>query len=716
MILLFWIGFTALVGNVQSLEISAEYLKYVGRSKRSVDTDNRPSCEAGDAAGIRVETTSRLAALREEMRKNDIDAYIIPSEDAHYSEYPSQYDARRGYISGFSGSAGKAVVLQDKAALWTDGRYFLQADQQLDCHNWILMRSGETNVPSITEWLLDELDGATNRSVGVYPFVFSSSGWTSYSEEFDGSPVSLKKVTHELIDNIWTEGRPHRPNTPINTLDATKFAGRTWELKVTDVRHDMADKRVDALVVTKLDEIAWLFNLRANDIDYNPFFISYAIVEKNRTRLYLFDHLTKLQQNASAMDSQSTQTLQEHLNTKSDGGCMGRTGHCVEVLEYDPDVVVQAVRDLVKSDYSGKIWISPSCNYAIFSEIPKNKVHQANTPPALQKIRKNEKEREGMRESHIRDAVALISFLAKLEKEVKAGVRWTEVTAAQELKKFREAQMYNRGLSFASISGSGANGAIIHYQPTNATDTPITTSDMYLLDSGGQYLDGTTDVTRTFHFGTPTDYEKECYTRVLMGQIDLALAQWPHGLYGRELDAFARAPLWDVGLIYRHGTGHGIGAFLSVHEGPPRISSYHPLNPNDVPLDKHMFFSDEPGFYEDGKFGIRLENIVMVTEKDTKYKFGDAKFLGFEQITLVPYEPHLIDTGLLTDKHIAFLKQYNKDIMDKVGPKLQSNTEAYDWLKQRVDIVSTFTNSGTHCFSSVSLIAFVAGLLSLMYV
>ncbi|KAL3884061.1 hypothetical protein ACJMK2_030284 [Sinanodonta woodiana] len=629
------------------------------RTKRSTNDSttlkpgNWQSCMDGTTPNTRVDTSERLQRLRSLLFTGNIQAYIIPAEDAHQSEYPSDYDKRRQYISGFSGSAGTAVVtgqLYNKSALWTDGRYFLQAEAELDC-NWILMRQGESGVPTITEWLLTVLPA--NSKVGVSPFLISSSQWKSYSDAMQKSNISLHGVNSELIDQIWTTGRPAMPSTAINAL-TMQFAGRSWQDKISDMRAKMAEQEVDLMIITGLDETAWLFNLRASDISYNPFFMSYAIIDRisNTTSLYIVGKDTKLTRTPN--DTATNVTLYVHLNTGANGSCQGSSGACIEVKEYDNTDIIRDVEAAVIM--SNKVWVSRSCNYAIFSLIPETKVYQANTPVTLMKARKNKDEVEGMKRAHIRDAVALISFLAKLEKEVKQGVSWTELSAAEDLETYRRKQEYNRGLSFDSISGSGSNGAIIHYSVTNATNKAITTKEMYLLDSGGQYLDGTTDVTRTFHFGTPTEFEKECYTRVLMGHINLFLAKWPKGLYGREIDAFARGPLWDVGLVYRHGTGHGIGMYLSVHE--------------------------EPGYYQPDKFGIRIENIVMVTSVNTTHKMEGQNFLGFEHITLVPYEPNLIDVSMLSDKHIEYLNSYHKLIQERVGKELKNQqlNEAYDWM------------------------------------
>lgn len=688
-------------------------LTAASREKRetvSLDAGNWDSCKPNASApSTRVNTWDRLAVLRSHFSTAGIQAYLVPAEDEHQSEYPSQYDKRRGYISGFQGSAGFAVVTINKAALWTDGRYFLEAEATLDCY-WTLMRMREPGVPTMIEWLKKEL--RSGERLGANPLLIGSSDWKTYKEDLAKSGIGIVQM-NDLIDYFWStnNGRPHQPDTPINALPL-QFAGRSWQDKVSDMRAAMAEKEVDMMVVTGLDETAWLFNLRASDIEYNPFFLSYAIIDNTSTTLYLLNHTRKLAANPT--DEETRTTVAVHLNTNNDGTCSGRSGECVLVKEYVSSNVINDVRNRSLSSGSRKVWLGFTCNYAVYYAVmDENKIYQANTPIATTKTKKNPIEVEGMKKSHVRDATALITFLAKLEKEVKAGKKWTELSASNDLDAHRREQQYNRGLSFTTISGSGSNGAIIHYAVSNLTSKDITTRDMYLLDSGGQYLDGTTDVTRTLHFGTPTDYEKECYTRVLMGHINLFLAKWPKGLYGREIDAFARAPLWDVGLVYRHGTGHGIGMFLSVHEGPVYISksTEGDLTRRQV-LDEYMFLSDEPGYYEDGKFGIRLENIVMVKNATTKYKFPDTQFLMFEHITFVPYEPNLINVDMLSDTQIQYLNDYNKLVRDQVGPELkrQGKTEGYEWMIRKSEPILETTTSGADRL----MIAQLGGLLLLV--
>ncbi|XP_076078059.1 xaa-Pro aminopeptidase 1-like isoform X2 [Mytilus galloprovincialis] len=676
--------------------------------------DDRDSCKPGVASPVtRVNTTERLRALRDLFTGNGIDGYIIPSGDAHQSEYPSDYDLRRGYISGFSGSAGTAIVLKTKAALWTDGRYYLAAEDELDC-NWILMRAGESDTPTMTKWLIDNL-GATNGTVGASPFFTSSSSWLSMESTLKEGTVNMKQITNDLIDQIWTTGRPSEPNSTINALPM-EYAGRSWQDKITDMHTAMAEQNVDTLIVTGLDETAWLFNLRAKDIAFNPFFISYAIVDRknSKTRLFLNDKNRKLTENST--DDATKQKLHLHLNTGNTGNCNGMSGPCVEVVDYS--TMLTEVQNINTDSGISQVWVAFQCNYALYSALRSKKVHQANTPAALIKTRKNAIEQQGMRNSHKRDAVALITFIANLEKTMKDGTKeWTEVSAALDLKEHRLSQEKNRGLSFSSISAVGSNGAIIHYHPSADTDKKLSLNEMYLLDSGGQYLDGTTDVTRTFHFGSPTAYQKECYTRVLMGQVDLARFKFykgPHGPYGREIDAIARRPLWDVGLEYRHGTGHGIGSYLSVHEGPGRISLSHASFDSDEKLDEFMFFSDEPGYYEAGQFGIRLENIVMVTEAETTYNFMNSTFLTFETVTLVPYEPNLIDYDLLSPEQIKWINTYHSKVQKEIGPLVSSDPVASEWLSSRTQIVMGRTNMGDNLHTNLVFLVLCAILTTLL--
>ncbi|XP_063404101.1 xaa-Pro aminopeptidase 1-like isoform X1 [Mytilus trossulus] len=677
--------------------LSAEFVNNHDRFKRqtsikSMSPDDRPSCKPGAQVPlVRVDSSQRLYDLRQEFNSNGVNlqGVIIPSEDAHQSEFPAEYDKRRAYISGFDGSHGLAIVLKDKAALWTDGRYYTQAENQLDC-NWILMKQDEPNTPTYEEWILANLgtsSSMSNRNIGLNPLFITSSAWITMDRNLKAENINLYQMNKDLVDTIWQFGRPGRPSSKIHVLE-DKFSGKNWQQKVTeDVYKAMMDHKADVLIITQLDEIAWLFNLRGSDVEYNPFFMSYAILETQdgslRIRLFLWDKLRKLTEQPS--DPESMSKLNVFLNTGVSGSCTDRIGMCVEVEDYS--TFINAVIATVNKRDVKKVWIPFQCNYAIYKVITKE-IYQGNTPAALKKFQKNPTEQQGLRNAHKRDAVALITFAARLENQVKSGQFpvATELSAANQLDSFRGREIYNRGTSFPTLSAYGTNAAIIHYMPSLSTNVEIKTDNMYLLDSGGQYLDGTTDVTRTFHYGVPTNRQKECYTRVLMGHIDLArfiFYKGSYGPYGREIDAIARRPLWEVGLDYRHGTGHGVGAYLSVHEGPGRISLAHPRVDKDIPLDEFQVFSDEPGYYETNGFGVRIENMVMVVKKRTKYQFMDSVFLGFETLTLVPYEPTLIDFSLMSPAQIDWMNIYHNKVQREIGPLIVNDTLATAWLRAR---------------------------------
>ncbi|XP_074650755.1 xaa-Pro aminopeptidase 1-like [Tubulanus polymorphus] len=639
------------------------------------------------APATEVDTRDRLDSLRRAMSNNGlmnkngpIEAYIIPSEDAHQSEYTADYDKRRQYISGFSGSAGVAVVTRYKAALWTDGRYFLQADQQLDC-SWILVKYA----PSIAQWLNSEL--TRGGRVGVDPTLYTWNAWNRLSKSLRNG-IKLISIQKNLIDAIWpVKERSYEPNSTIITMPQ-RLTGMSWWNKTSKIRKMMKNAEVDAMVLTDLTDIAWLFNLRGADVPFNPVFMSYAIIEMNRVRLFIKHKTERL----------SNPNLRWHLGlVNPDGYCPNiAESKCVEVVDYN-----RALNEIDRVETLpgiNKIWVSPKSNYAIVNSILEHKRYLLDTPVALMKSVKNPTERRGMAEAHVKDAIALIQFLTKLEREVKEGKYWTELSAANVLEKYRREQPDNKGLSFGTISAAGPHGAIIHYTPTNITDREITNKEMYLLDSGGQYLEGTTDVTRTFHYGEPTPWEIETYTRVLMGSINVAMAVWPVGTLGRELDIKAREPLWSVGLDYRHGTGHGIGAYLSVHEGPIWIGSGVSQGGDDNALMEGMFLSDEPGYYEDGKFGIRLETILMVTKAKTKHNFGGDRYLTWEPITLVPFEPNLINYSMLSQDQRKWLNYYNERCLSVIGNELkrQGHLDAYEWLRLRTKKISEaaiFNNS-----------------------
>ncbi|XP_038047245.1 xaa-Pro aminopeptidase 1-like [Patiria miniata] len=628
-----------------------------------------------------VVTTSRLAALRVEMAKYSFDAYLIPSEDAHGSEDVPERDTRRAYICGLSGSAGYAIVTaSDGAYIWTDSRYFVQARRQLDC-NWNLMEQGSAGVLYPDDWMATNM--ANGSRIGFDPTLISASEYLDYlsvfAEEKD-KVLYLVSETTNLVDTVWgadTPSQPSYPTDPLTILDSTIYTGETWQQKIysfpddDSVRGKMKDLKpeaANALVISALDEIAWLFNMRSRDVPNNPMIISYLIITEDDIKLYV-----------NGRDARATTAVMDHLNAN---GCAA--ADCTQFLPYSQ--FLQDLRTLGESDI-GKIWISDASSYAIYERVPEDKRIMSPSPILLMKAVKSEKEIEGMKRAHLKDSVALVELggwlqetFDALEDPAVGADTLMELDVEKMAYDFRKDDEEFDTLSFGTITGFGANAAVIHYSSSEETNVRITDKSTLLLDSGGQYLSGTTDITRTFHFGDPKTKTKEAYTRVLMGHIDLVTSHFRTNVYGRSLDAIARNPLWSNGLDYRHGTGHGIGSFLNVHEGPARISLGYVSS--EKPIEIGMFFSDEPGYYEDYDFGIRIENVMMSVAAQTDYQFYTYKYMTFEMISLVPFEPNLIDFNLMTPKQLTYYNAYNKRIRDEVGPLLKTD-RARDWMNKK---------------------------------
>ncbi|KAG5087110.1 hypothetical protein JHK82_054507 [Glycine max] len=636
-----------------------------------------------------AELDPKLTALRNLFSKPgvNIDAYVIPSQDAHQSEFIAECYSRRAYISGFTGSAGTAVVTKDKAALWTDGRYFLQAEKQLSS-NWILMRAGNPGVPTASEWLNDVL--APGGRVGIDPFLFTSDA----AEELKGV---ISKNNHELVylynsnlvDEIWKESRPKPPNNPVRVHNL-KYAGLDVASKLSSLRSELVNAGSSAIVISMLDEIAWLLNLcvsnfwlfllkRGSDIPHSPVVYAYLIVEVSGAKLFIDD-------------SKVTEEVRDHLK-KAD----------TEIRPYNS--VISEIERLAARGAS--LWLdTSSVNAAIVnayraacdryyqncenkhktrtngfdgsSDVPFS-VHKVS-PVSQAKAIKNESELEGMRNCHLRDAAALAQFWDWLETEITKDRILTEVEVSDKLLEFRSKQAGFLDTSFDTISGSGPNGAIIHYKPEPESCSSVDANKLFLLDSGAQYVDGTTDITRTVHFGKPTAREKECFTRVLQGHIALDQSVFPENTPGFVLDAFARSFLWKVGLDYRHGTGHGVGAALNVHEGPQSISHRYG---NLTPLVKGMIVSNEPGYYEDHAFGIRIENLLYVRNAETPNRFGGIEYLGFEKLTYVPIQIKLVDLSLLSAAEIDWLNNYHSLVWEKVSPLMDGSARQWLWNNTR---------------------------------
>ncbi|KAI8880602.1 Creatinase/aminopeptidase [Backusella circina FSU 941] len=595
-----------------------------------------------------VVTTDRLSGLRSLMESNNVQAYFVPSEDSHQSEYIADCDKRRHWISGFTGSAGCAIVTSKEAALFTDGRYFLQASQQLD-NNWTLMKQGLPGVPTWQEYLVKNVEAGSR--IGVDPTLITAVDAHHLINELKPLGSTLVPLSENLVDLAWGNDRPESPKDKV-FVHPFKFSGYCLDDKIKDLRaHIQQQQGLYGQVVSALDEIAWLFNLRGSDIECNPVFFSYAIITQDEALLYV-DRI-KL-----------TKETEDHL------------GSDVTVKPY-----ADFFSDLGKLKAQGKkLLVNNKTSLAVELALGEENVSEERSFITDAKAIKNEVELQGMRDCHLRDGAALVHYLAWLESQLLAGSKLDEVEGADRLEEFRAAQEHFVGLSFATISSTGSNGAIIHYKPEKETCKVIDPTQIYLVDSGGQYRDGTTDVTRTFHFMTPTDYEKRCFTRVLQGHIAVDIAVFPSGTTGYLLDPYARQALWKDGLNFLHGTGHGVGSFLNVHEGPHGIG----IRPhfNDTALAAGMTVTDEPGYYEDGKFGIRIENVILVKDVDTPNNFNDRGYLGFEHVTMAPLCRNLIDKSLLTIAEINWINAYHAEVLEKLTPFIKENNESLAWLKK----------------------------------
>lgn len=626
-----------------------------------------------------VNTTLRLQELRKQMLLQGISAYIIPSTDAHLSEYIATRDARVAFMTGFTGSAGTAVVTQTKAALWTDSRYWVQAERQMDC-NWELEK--DVSISSVAEWLIAEVP--PGGEIGFDPFLFSLQTHENYNINLQSSNRSLKSIPLNLVDQVWNDRPPIPPDNLFHLPD--RIIQRSWQEKVEIIRSQIRDNPYEptALLLSALDETAWLFNLRGNDVPYNPFFYSYTLLTMDE--IWVFLHMDRL-----------TEELKVYLNSS----CTGPL--CVQLRSYD------SVRDQLGAYVSQpgvKVWIGTEyTNYALYELItPQDKLLTSTYSPVLiTKAVKDETEERILREAHIRDAVAVMQLLIWLEEAVPKG-KETEWTAAEYVNECRSNQTDSKGPSFETISASGPNAALAHYSPTKETSRKLTVDEMYLVDSGGQYLDGTTDITRTVHWGTPTDMQREAFTRVLMGNIEISRTIFPSGTRGSNIEMLGRRALWEVGLNYGHGTGHGVGNYFAVHEWPVGFQS------NNIPFTSGMFTSIEPGYYKDNDFGIRIEDVVVVVPATTKY---GNNYLTFDTVSLVPYDRKLIDTSLLSTEQLNWLNNYYATIRRLMSPELdkQKLQHVKEWMLSHTEPFTLPGSSASAFSSSLTLITLAITLL-----
>lgn len=591
-----------------------------------------------------MNTAEKLSALRGYMKKKNLAAYIVPTEDHHGSEYVGDHFKAREYMSGFTGSAGTLVVLGDRAALWTDGRYFLQAAEQLKGSGITLMRAGQPGVPKIADYLRDNLGeesviGFDGRTV-TERFVRSIADKTDAKRiTFDGS--------EDLVDRVW-EDRPPVSTRPVWEMEI-RYAGRSREEKLADVRGKMREAGADVLVLTALDEIAWLMNLRGDDILYTPVFLAYMLIEENAARLFVHEKI---------LPGEIRRRLEQAGIT---------------VAGYD---TVQ--RQIRKIGPDKRVWIdSGQVSYTLMNSLPEGAEKiDAPSPVALMKAVKTPVETEHIRAAHVKDGVAVTRFMRWLKTHV-GKERIMELDAVKKLEAFRAKEEGYLGPSFAPIIAYGAHGAIVHYEPTEETDVEMKESGFCLADTGGHYREGTTDVTRTFALGSVTAEEKRYYTLVLRGHLALGAARFPQGVCGQNLDVLAREPLWEAGLDYNHGTGHGVGFVMSVHEGPQRIQWRISEQTRSVPLEEGMVISNEPGIYLEGRFGIRHENLVLC-RKGEKNEYG--QFLHFEPLTMVPFDRDAILPALMTERELAWLNAYHRKVYETLAPYFSG--EELTWLRE----------------------------------
>ncbi|MBE5872356.1 MAG: aminopeptidase P family protein [Lachnospiraceae bacterium] len=587
----------------------------------------------------------RLKALRELMKRENVQAYIVCTDDFHGSEYVGKFFKVRAFLSGFTGSAGTLVVLEKEAALWTDGRYFLQAGQQLAGSTITLMKAGQEGVPEIEEYLKDKL----GKGDGIG---FDGRTVTTAFVEKITKPLADKEIRivwdKDLAGEVW-EDRPALSKEPVWELDL-KYAGESRPDKLKRVREKIAEREADLFVLTSLDDIAWLLNLRGNDVACNPVFLSYMLIEKDRAVLYA---------QKEAFDEKLRGRLEQ------DG---------VSFREYE-----QIYEDLQKLEKGKSILLdADKVNYKIRMCIGSGqKLIEQISPVFLLKAVKNATECEGMKQAHIKDGVAVTRFMYWLKAAIKTETI-TEISAAEKLESFRKEQEGYMGPSFEPIMAYGAHGAIVHYSATEESNIELKPEGLFLSDTGGQYPQGTTDITRTYALGELTAEEKRDYTLVMLGNLRLAAVKFLHGTRGVNLDFVAREPLWEYGLDYNHGTGHGVGFFLNVHEGPNafRIKLMKREEENAV-FEAGMITSDEPGIYITDKFGVRLENLILCKESE-KTEYG--KFLCFETLTMVPFDLDAVDTSYMNERDIRLLNEYHAKVYETISPYLSE--EEKNWLKE----------------------------------
>ena len=597
----------------------------------------------------------RLAALRAAMKEANVTVYVVPGNDPHASEYMASHWCEMQWLSGFNGEAGTMVVTTDKALLWTDSRYYLQAGIELKDSTIELMRESDIDCPSIVEWLTKNVQGA----VGLNPEMFSVNDFAEWKEQLAAANLSIKSV--DLIKPIWKEGRPAIPSDKLYPYSAD-FAGETVESKLARMREIVNSKSSDskwALIISALDEIAWLLNIRGNDVEYNPVVISYVVLEDDKCTLFV---------DANKVDT----VAQNYLDFNN-----------IDVKPYE------TVFDYIAGLSGTVIYDGARVNEALFEAIPAGcKKINTKSPVLIDKAKKNAVELEGERIAMRQDAAALTRFFKWMEETLvesqkskvesqksKVERPLTEWDLMEKLHAFRAMGENFTDESFGTIAGYKGNGAIVHYSATKENCAEVKPEGMLLLDSGGQYLDGTTDITRTVWLGgeIPTQAKLD-YTYVLKGHIALQTARFPRGTRGNQLDALAKQYMWEAGITFGHGTGHGVGHFLGCHEGPQNVRTDN----NPTPLEVGHIVSDEPGIYRTGQWGIRTENLItVIPAKQTEATTTEDEWLTFETLTLCFYDTNLIDMSLMTDKEIAWINAYHERVYKETAPLLNPDEAKY---------------------------------------
>lgn len=584
--------------------------------------------------------SEKLKNLRQHMNEKNVDFYYVPTRDDHNNEYVPAHWQRRAWLTNFTGSYGEALVGLEKAYLWTDPRYYLQASLELDSNEFQLMKQLQGVAAPVSAWLGEN---AFNCTVAVDPKVMSIAQRRQWLATLARVHGDLTAVPENCIDQIW-KNQPSLQFNKIRILDV-KYTGFTASEKLERVRAAMKTAGADAFVISQLDEIAWLYNIRGNDIPYNPLVISYAIITQEDA--FLFVQLDSVAQSDLSYFAKQNITL----------------------LPYD-----QFAEALQKLDCS--VWVDPATvSWWVELQLDQAFLIEKSSPILLMKAIKNETELAGMREAHRIDAIAMVKFLHWIGKHWRDGI--DEISASDQLEKFRRDDKRCLDLSFPTICGFADHGAIVHYRAAAETQHKINDQAMLLVDSGAQYFEGTTDITRTIHLGNPTPEEKKHYTLVLKGHIALRHLPFPDGACGEHINTIARLPLWTAGMDFGHGTGHGVGCYLCVHEGPQRIA----YGASGVPLKPGMVVSNEPGLYFSGKYGIRIENLCEIIEKIAAQDSptGNGPFYSMADLTMVPYARNLIDLNLLTSQEIKWIDDYHQKIYDLLAPDLSSDVR--EWLK-----------------------------------